>query len=323
MIACGLIAFYLYGSSSLISEDTFQSKVIFNEPVNTSQYQEGDTLSAMTYNIGYLSGMTNNTSAKREKEFFDLNLNAAIELIKELNPDILGLQEIDFDANRSFHIHQGNQLGEQAGFIQGFHSVNWNKKYVPFPYDSFEQHFGSMLSGQSLLSKHPLNNSTYFTMERPVNAPFYYNAFYLDRLIQVSELEIGGRIILVMNLHLEAFDKETRMLHAKSVQQEYLKYYKEFPVLILGDFNSRTEYLDKDAMHFIMQSPDIRSAIDRTQYETDSTHCYSYSSAHPEYMIDYILYNHTKIEKVSANVIQYAGQISDHFPVVFDFILKD
>lgn len=90
-------ALYYYGTgSNLKSKDYFTIKKY--NPVVTI---ESDTLSertftVMTFNIGYLSGMTNNTSAETSYSFYRKNLDKAIEVIGNLHPNVIGFQEIDF-----------------------------------------------------------------------------------------------------------------------------------------------------------------------------------------------------------------------------------
>ncbi len=320
VIFIGCAVFYFFGSAATLDKEDYKRQVEYEAP--NQSFQGGDTLRVITYNIGYLSGMSNNRSVERKPDIFDDNLHASKVLMSRYQPDLVGFQEIDFEAERSFFVNQADELGYSMPFYKGFHSVNWDKRYVPFPFGALSNHFGKMVSGQSILSRYDLKNPDHIVLSKPQNSPFYYNAFYLDRLIQTCDWIVGDKVVKVMNLHLEAFDKETRSLQAERVKEEYLRFYEEFPVLIMGDFNSLADWMKKDAMQLIMDAPEITSAIDRNQYTTDSLACFTFSSEKPSYMIDYILYNQSFIEKVEAKVLTEAGQISDHLPVLFDFKFK-
>ena len=76
-------------------------------------------------------------------------------------------------------------------------------------------------------------------------------------------------------------------------------------------------------MRVIMDAQDIYSAISQQQYQSNPEQYFTFSSANPVYMIDYILYNGSFIKAVDAYVVHEAGEISDHLPVVFDFVLKN
>ena len=313
-----MLLFYFIASSSLHEEQLHDMK-----QYDASQQVNGDTLTAMTYNLGYLSGMTNNQGVPTNEDFFDQNLNAAKLLIKNLQPDIIGFQEIDFGSNRSFHVQQLDELAIAGNYSEAFQSINWDKRYVPFPYWPPAFHFGKMLSGEAILAKGNLGIDHVITLPKPINAPFYYNAFYLDRLIQVADWDIGSTTIKVINLHLEAFDKETRIIHAERVQRLYESLAKTHPVLLMGDFNSIPAVIaGEDAMDIIMSSDNIASAIPDSVYASNPSQYFTFSSGNPEAMIDYILFNPSHIQMIGARVVKEAGEISDHLPLMMEFTLK-
>ncbi len=59
--------------------------------LKTNQYattvQRDSVFSIVTYNIGYLSGMTNNRPLAKPKELFDTNLQKVLKELKAVNPD--------------------------------------------------------------------------------------------------------------------------------------------------------------------------------------------------------------------------------------------
>ncbi len=316
-IFLAVIIFYFTASSSEETEINYHQLISYQTKGNTSS----DTLVTMTYNIGYLSGMTNNQGVPRTKSLFDDNLAQAQQLLSSINPDLIGFQEIDYQSNRSYHVQQLEALAGTGNYSNALQSVNWDKRYVPFPYWPPAYHFGKMLSGQSILAKGGLSKDQVITLPKPVNAPFYYNAFYLDRLVQVVDWKVGNATIKVMNLHLEAFDKETRIIHANNVRQLYESFSGTMPVILMGDFNSPPAIIDgEDAMDIIMSAANIASAIPDSVYNDDPTRFYTFSSGRPSAMIDYVLYNPSHIRPIDAYVPQ-AGEISDHLPLVFKFSL--
>lgn len=317
IIILAVVTFYFTASSSWESEAKYHQLRTWERP----ETQPGDTLTAMTYNIGYLSGMTNNLPVPRLKALFDENLSQAKTVIALINPDIIGFQEIDYLSNRSFNVQQLDELAKSSNYSHALQSINWDRRYVPFPYWPPEHQFGKMLSGQTILAKGSLSIDQVVTLPKPVNAPFYYNAFYLDRLVQIADWEMGGTTIKVMNLHLEAFDKETRIIHAKAVKELYESYAKDMPVILMGDFNSPPAILEEeDGMDFVMSTDNIASAIPDSLYASNPSAYFTFDSDSPTKMIDFILYNPSHIQPIHAFVPR-AGEISDHLPVVFKFKL--
>lgn len=278
-----------------------------------------DTLSAMTYNIGYLSGMANNDYQPNEA-VFEENLDKVISVITEIKPDFIGFQEIDYVANRSFYQNQLDSIAIKAKYWSAYASINWDKRYVPFPYWPPSDHFQNIVSGQAILSDYAIMRVRGEVLQK---APMAYplNQFYLDRLVQIADLQVGKYVVKIMNVHLEAFDQKTRIAQAKEVKRIYESFADRRPVILMGDFNSELEGENSKTIDIILSGKDIKAAVDFEKYSTDSENFNTYSSTNPEYMIDHIFYNENWITPVSARVVKEMGEISDHLPVYFEFTI--
>jgi len=307
-----ILCFYFWSSSSNLKADSY-SLLIEN---NYAQNIENDSVySIITYNIGYLSGMTNNRPIERNKQMFTNNMKKVKKAFAALNPDIICFQEIDYNSNRSFFVNQQNELAT-LGYNYVFQTVNWDKKYVPFPYFPIAIHFGEVLSGQSILSKHPLFDIERIPLERVANGPFYEDAFYLDRLAQVTKVDIDNQAVVLINVHLESFDADTRKLQTKYVAELFKKYYKDFPTFLVGDFNSDLKYKDA-AIKIVLGIPGIGSA----KFDSENS-LKTFPSNNPNERLDYIFYNTEFIEMMSSNIVTTVGEASDHLPVMMSFKLK-
>lgn len=290
----------------------------------------GDTFTVMTWNIGYLSGMTNNLPTARTAAFVNGNLEAAIRLLADVQPDVVALQEIDFAAARSFDVNQADTLAKRGRFAAVAEAVNWDERYVPFPYGWPQDHFGRVRSGQAVLSRHPITGQERVVLERPPN-PFWYDAFYLDRLAQVAEIDLGGQPLILINVHLEAWDVATRNRQAAHVQQLYQQYAAQYPVLVVGDFNSvlpqdttaltaeDRAWLDGDrAAATLAQTPGLAEAFATLRQKTTGT----YPADAPRYKIDHIFYSADRLQLLEAWVADSPTHPSDHRAVVVRFVRK-
>lgn len=322
LIFVSFIAFYFWASSSFNEKENYNQIITYHpEAINHS-----DTFSILTYNIGYLSGMTNNLPVERNESLFSDNLSKSLRLLDEYDFDFIGLQEVDFGASRSFNYNQFDSLGFHLGFHQGAYAVNWDKLYVPFPYYPIKNHFGKMFSGQGVLSKMQIVANDMLVLRKPINAPFYYNAFYLDRILQINKVQMGSDTIIVMNVHLEAFDTETRELQAEKVLTEFNKWSKDYPVILMGDFNSRPPFAseiieEEKTIEFFLNSPLIEEAISKERYLKNDSLFFTFDTAKPYERLDYIFYNKNKIRIIDSDVLREAKSISDHFPVWMTFTL--
>lgn len=313
----GFLTFYFWGSSGSLDTNQLSTKIVYQSNYRKSN----DTIKVMTFNMGYLSGMTNNLPIDRNEQFFANNLAKAKEVIRQTSPDLIGLQEVDFGSARSFHYNQLDSLAGAGDYAEAYKSVNWDKKYVPFPYWPFSMHFGEMLSGQAILSGYELSEIETIVLDKPINASLLYNAFYLDRLVQISKVAIGGRDLVILNVHLEAFDFETRVQHAEVLRGVYESFADDYPVLLIGDFNSAPSYVDAtDAMSILLSIDGISSAISQDMYDQGGYE--TFTSESPDRMIDYVLFNSNRLAVVDARVVYEAGNISDHLPVIAKLIIK-
>ena len=271
----------------------------------------------LTYNIGFLSGMTNNRPIMGEKSFYQENLHTVLKKFKTLDSDIICLQEIDFDSDRSHNMNQQDSI-QALGYEYAWQAVNWDEKHLPFPGDPLDinNHYGSIYSGQSIISKFPLAGMERIELERPTNITFHKNAFYLDRLIQKAQVKINDQTIYLLNIHLEAYDKTTRIKQIQYVSDLIKNLIQTTPLLLVGDFNS--DINKSSSLQTILNLPGMMLAntgkINASQ---------TFPSNKPKRRLDYIFYNAKFIEMEEARVLHDFGTISDHLPVLMSFRLKE
>jgi endonuclease/exonuclease/phosphatase family metal-dependent hydrolase len=189
--------------------------------------------------------------------------------------------------------------------------INWDKRYVPFPYWPLSAHFGKMLSGQSMMSSWKLNDPERVVLKEVDSNPFYYNAFYLDRLLISALVQHPELDFLIMNVHAEAFDQATREEQIQEIYQVFKEKRAHYPVILMGDFNSSPGSGEK-AIHLFLDDPDVGCAA-----ISDGKAAYppTFSSENPSERIDYIFYTKDRFEEIESNVLTDFGTISDHLPV--------
>ena len=312
ILIIAFVVFFIWASSSNLDEEEY-SKMITNQFEST--VKNDSVFSIVTYNIGYLSGMTNNRAVAKPKELFDKNLQKVLKETKSINPDIIAFQEIDYAAARSYEVNQQNEIAK-LGYNYVAKAVNWDETYVPFPYWPPTMHFGKVISGQSIISKYPLKEHQRIVLERVPDAPFYRDALYLERLSQVVKVTLNGKEVVLINVHLEAFDKATRVRQFAEVMKIFNSYKDKFPTILLGDFNSRAR--DKDAIiQKLIEMKNIGNAAFNLENPSNT-----FDSRNPFKRIDYIFYTKNSIELISGKVLTQFGEASDHLPVEMSFKLK-
>jgi len=273
-----------------------------------------DSLTVLTYNIGYASGKKNNMGRILESAEVRSNLVEIAKQIQSLNPDIVALQEVDFDCDRTFHINQMDFLRQTLSYPYSAHVVLWNKKYIPWPYWPPSLHFGSMLSGQVVLSRYPITEQSIKLYDKPSENPFWYNWFYLNRAEQKVQIQLGEKSLSLWNVHLEAYQEKTRVLQATDLGNSFEIDTAPYKIA-LGDFNS-SSFADRSNN----DQSDSHWALDifykttvAMNAEDPDTPIYTFPSWDPKRKIDHVFYNRN-FEKNDAGVIP-GPPASDHLPV--------
>ena len=318
VIVLVIVGFYFWASASAFDESQYL-KTISSSSTTT---HDSTALKVMTYNIGYLSGMTNNRPVGRKQELFQANLDHLAKLVFDEDIDLLAVQEIDFNSSRSFDINQFQEIHDRTGFSSSALAVNWDKNYIPYPYWPIRYQFGQIYSGQAVFSKYPIISNKREELIKPIDQPFYYNDFYLDRLIQINPVKINDTTsIVIMNVHLEAFSEPTRKLHLQTVYRLFNEYAKKGPALLLGDFNEPAPIDTLTGMKKFYANENFKPAISLSELKKELKKHFTYSSGSPKRKIDYIFYTNEYIEKINASTIREKNLLSDHLPVMMTFKL--
>lgn len=292
-----------------------------------------DTLTVVTYNIGYLSGLTNNEPVPRTRALFAENMDAATTLLQDADADLIGFQEIDLGAARSYAVHQLDTLAQRLGYPASATAVNWDKRYLPFPYHwNPAMHFGRVLSGQAVLSRRPIVGHRRIELAR-TSRPVWSDIFYLDRLAQIVHVDWGADTLAVLNVHLEAFEEATREAQAVKVNALYRNEAARHPTLLIGDVNSvlprhqsalpppdRAAFADDATLANLLQNTGLQPALpDALPDALPGT----FPADAPRRMIDHIFYNPAHFKLLDARIVGGgATPPSDHRALVARFVRR-
>ena len=299
------VAFYFWSTGSYYSNKT----ILFHNQIDTQASQDS-TILIMTYNVGYLSGMTNNQATRPDETLYTNNLHKLEKHLCDTLPDIICFQEIDYGSHRSYQVNQHDSLATLF-YPCSLRAINWDKKYVPFPYWPPGVQFGRILSGQSVMCKWKLESPKREVLEKVKDNPFYYNAYYLDRLLVSTTVKHPTHDFLLMNVHTEAFDTLARNEQLAFVYQRFKEESAGQALIMAGDFNATLESGEPGIRLFLKDS-----TIGCVAFHPDQPNYYTFSSGTPEERIDYIFYTKKDFKEVNGRVMSEFGEISDHLPVM-------
>ena len=199
----------------------------------------GDTVTVLTLNTGYgdlgaqsdffMDGGKNVRTG--DAAYVQQNVDGIAALLAEQAADFYFLQEVDTDSTRSFGIDQAAQYTQGR---TGAYALNYCCDWVPFPLPMI----GRVRSGLLTLGAHELTGAERVALPCPFSWPVSTANLKRCLLLTRTPLENGRELVLV-NLHLEAYDDGAGKLAQTEMLWQVLQaeYEKGNYVIAGGDFN--------------------------------------------------------------------------------------
>lgn len=243
----------------------------------------------MTFNIAHGRGLSLYQGFNSARAIFK-NLDRIAHLIKEHQPDIVALQEIDASSHWNEHINLLDYLQSATEYPVSLHGIhNRRDGRKPLAY------------GNAFLSKHEAKDWQVVPFgSKQIGEKGFLEACFL----------IDGTEIDVINLHLDFRSRRSRLrqvdqliasIHQRSVADPY-----HLPPIICGDFNTSSRS-SRDALHQLIE----RSAH-KEDYQYYPKRERTFPAHFPSRGLDFILMAHP-FEARSTEVIRSLA--SDHLPV--------
>ena len=171
----------------------------------------GQEVSIVTWNLGfgayssdYSFFMDGGTESRAySKEAVNENIGAAIDALTGLSPDLMILQEVDFDSTRSYHVDERAMIVSAFPQHDSVFAQNYNSPYLFYP---LTKPHGASKSGILTLSTFPVADGLRRSL--PVENGFR-KILDLDRCYSVSRIPTeDGRELCLYNLHLSAYTSD-------------------------------------------------------------------------------------------------------------------
>ncbi len=297
-----------------------------------------EVLSILTFNTGYAGlgeeedfFMDGGKGVRPEdKKTVLKNLNGISNTVLSINPDILLLQEVDEQSKRSFFVNQCEKYRDLFKGDSAF-AYNYACDYVPYPLPTI----GTVHSGIMTFSKYEMTSAERIALPCPFEWPV--SAANLKRCLLISRHSIEGsdKELVVVNLHLEAYDDgEGKIAQTKQLWGILEEEYKKGNYVIAGgDFN---QSFPGGTDSFPIRNPELWTPglLDEPTegfeyaYEAGNPTCRllnkpyaKYSEGTQYYLIDGFIVSEN-IEVVKVETISGDFKFSDHNPVLLEVKLK-
>lgn len=213
----------------------------------------GKEYTALTYNIGFGaygpeysffmdSGvMADGTAVQgrhgkaRSREEVQANTAGAMEQLAA-GDDLVLVQEVDQNADRSYHVDQAAQItGAMEGYAGTF-ACNFHSAYIAYP---FHDPHGANTAGMLTFSRFPVEEAV--RRSYPVDESFFVKFTDLDRCFALLRIPAeNGRELVLINSHMSAYD-EGGAVRARQLEMLCGVLEREYAagnyVIVGGDFN--------------------------------------------------------------------------------------
>lgn len=161
-------------------------------------------------------------SRARSKEAVYDNLNHAFGVLNDLDPDFMLLQELDTDADRSYHVDEAALAGESLPGYNGYFAQNYDSPYLFYP---ILRPHGASKAGILTLANKAVERAARRSL--PIETGFT-KFLDLDRCYSKVWVPVeNGKTLVLYNLHLSAYtsdgtiaDEQLEKLTA-DMRQEY------------------------------------------------------------------------------------------------------
>jgi endonuclease/exonuclease/phosphatase family metal-dependent hydrolase len=205
------------------------------------------------------------------------------KFIKSVDPDIVGLIEVDTGSIRSRMVNQAEKIAADLGMNT-----------------SYETKYGEKSINQLLPIVRKQGNA-FMAASRVRGEKFHYFDTGIKRLI--IELEMDDYAIFLVHLSLKYRHRHLQLRHLYDLIQECDK-----PVVVAGDFNT---FWGENEIYLFMKAAGLTSA------NVDSQP--TYPSRSPRKELDFVLFQ-DGIEVTGFEIPDV--RLSDHRPIICDFELR-
>ncbi|MCR5102392.1 MAG: endonuclease [Butyrivibrio sp.] len=339
LFVCGFVAYL-----TITQYDPEPEETVMPVGNGNSVLSSGDTIKFLTWNAGY-GALGDNADFfmdggsmvyTAEKDRVESNMNTLSSEIGKIDPNIIFVQEIDVEADRSYKIDETEYLRKSFPEMASTFSTNFKVNYVPYPIPPI----GQVYSGLLTLSDYDISYATRYSLPSSFTWPI--SVANLKRGLLVSHIDIADsdKELVLIDLHLEAYDEGDGKIAQTNFLCNILKseYDKGNYVIAGGDFNQVFSNVDTSAYPMLDEEGiweagtiDVTSFGNNFTCITDSScpTCRSldkvYEGADKDnfqyYVIDgYIVSDNITINSVETQNLGFV--CSDHNPVVMSVTLN-
>ena len=262
------------------------------------------------------------------------NLEAMLETMHELEPQLLLLQEVDYDSQRSSYLDESKMIQDSFLTMAFSEAKNFSTVYVPYPIPPIGKVDSGLLTGSYFMA----DSAQRISLPNPF--PWPIRLANLKRCLNVMRIPIkqNGKELVLVNLHLEAYEDGSGREAQSRVLMELLEEEKEKGNYVIcgGDFNQSFSSVDlskypqqegkwETKILDLSMLPDGYIALMDDSVPTCRSLDQPYAGADKDsfqyYVIDGFIIS-DNFDKFEVQTQDLGFVHSDHNPVVLDLVIK-
>ena len=208
------------------------------------------------------------------------HIDEIIAFIKEVNPDVMGLVEVDSGSYRSGRKSQVEKIADQLGHFHAYCSkYGTDSRWQRIPVFNKQ--------GNAFLTKDTIHGEKFHYFERGMKK-------------LVMELELEHVTFFLVHLALNYKTRQQQILHLYHMIKE-----TDRPYIVAGDFNL---FMGEAEIQLLLAASHLQNADPSMQP--------SYPSHKPKRHLDFVLHSpHIKVNCFEMPKVR----LSDHLPLIVDF----
>ena len=218
-------------------------EVIVPEGSASGVLRQEDSFTVLSWNLGY-AALGDNADYWQDggkhvitstEERVTENLQAIRAFTEERSPDVIFFQETDRKADRTYGIDEVDYLNAAFPGMESGYAINFKVLYFPAPIPPI----GNVESGLMTLSS--FRSAETDRVQLPLASGWPISLINTKRCLLVTRIPVVGskRELVLINLHLEAYDSGEGKIRQTRFLQEFLSAEAEKGNYVIagGDFN--------------------------------------------------------------------------------------
>lgn len=334
-----------YVAYLLIDYHRIEDRLPLDISQNTAEpLESGKALTLVSWNVGFCTYNEDYSffmdggkySRAYSKEVCEENVNTVIRSLKEMQPDIALIQEIDTDSTRSYHIDQRDMVTSAFGEHSAVFAQNYDSGYLFYP---ITEPIGASRSGILTLANAEITDAMRYSL--PIESGLR-KFFDLDRCYSVQHIPVSnGKTLALFNLHLSAYTADGSIateqleiilshMQAEYESGNYVIAGGDFNKDVWGDSSVYTGISGEDyswAQPFPTELlPENFTLVSSVNEENPVLSCRNTAAPYEkgvtfEVTLDAFIVS-DNIGVLTCEVVDEGFKVCDHNPIRMEFVLK-